>query len=152
VPPVELSTIEARGTHSFDATFTPRELSALVNAFPHDVIVGNTSVSLSNVEIAQTPEGDLSLSGEVTSGDSSYSGKVSGEVAYVNGEVVALGPLTVEAQGFTLPESQAGTATQLLLAYVNGYIAAAPGLTITAASVGSGGVHVAGLAPDTITF
>jgi hypothetical protein len=150
--PVDLSTVEARGTHSFEATFTGDELTALVNAFPHKVVVGNAQVELSNVKIAPTPEGGLSLKGTVTSGDASYSGTVSGEVAFVNSRVVANGPIAVEAEGFPVPDAQAQEASQIVLAYVNGYLAAAPGLLITAASVSPAGVHVVGLAPDSISY
>jgi len=150
--PVDLSTIKARGTHAFDATFTGDELAALLNAFPHEVNVGNASVSLQNVTVALGTGGELTLNGTVSSGGSSYSGKASGAAEYKNGQVVAAGPISVQAEGIDLGGSQATMATQLLLAYVNGYLRAAPGLTITAATVGPQGVHVRGLAPDSITY
>ncbi|MDR3686408.1 MAG: hypothetical protein P4L93_05595 [Coriobacteriia bacterium] len=150
--PVDLSTIKARGTHTFDATFTADELAALLNAFPHEVNVGNASVSLQNVSVALGNNGELTLSGTVSSGGSAYSGKASGKVAFTNDQVVAAGPISVQAEGIDLGGAQAATATQLLLAYFNGYLRAAPGLTITSATVSSQGVHVRGLAPDTITY
>jgi len=150
--PVDLSTVKARGTHSFDATFTADELAALVNAFPHEVNVGNTSVSLQNVTMNISSGGQMTMSGTVSSGGSAYSGKVVGVVAYKNGQVEAAGPISVQAEGIDLGGTQAATATQLLLAYVNGYLQAAPGLTITEASVSGEGVHARGLAPDSITY
>ena len=149
---IDLSTIKARGTHAFDATFTGDELAALLNAFPHEVNAGNTSVALQGVTVALGSNGDLTLSGTVSSGGSAYSGKASGAAAYTNGEVVAAGPISVQAEGIDLGGAQAATATQLLLAYVNGYLRAAPGLTITSATVSSQGVHVRGLAPDSIKY
>jgi len=149
---VDLAAVQALGSHPFSATFTPEELSALANAFPHEVAVGNTAVSLSSIQVKAAPGGGLALSATVSAGGTSYSGTVSGDVAVQDGYVVATGPLTVDAQGFTLPESQAQNVTSLLLAYVNGYLAAAPGLTITTATVTADGVHVTGKAPDSISY
>ena len=150
--PVDLASVKPSGHHTFDATFTPEELGALLNAFPHDVTVSGTIVSLSSVTLSAAPGGGLALSGTVSAGGTSYSGTVSGSVAFEGGKVVAAGPLTVEAEGLTLPDAQAQGATQMLLAYVNGYLAAAPGLTATSASVSPDGVHVTGIAPDTLAY
>jgi len=128
------------------------ELGALANAFPHEVTVGNSKVSLRRVSLALVPGGGLALSGTASAGGTSYSGTVSGPVAFEDGHVVAAGPLSLDAQGLTIPAAQTQSAAQLLLAYVNGYLAAAPGLKIASASVGADGVHVTGTAPDTIAY
>ncbi|HEY5540576.1 MAG TPA: hypothetical protein VIL41_03875 [Coriobacteriia bacterium] len=150
--PLDLANLKTRGVHSFEATFTPEELGALANAFPHEVTVGNSKVSLRRVSLALVPGGGLALSGTASAGGTSYSGTVSGPVAFEDGHVVAAGPLSLDAQGLTIPAAQTQSAAQLLLAYVNGYLAAAPGLKIASASVGADGVHVTGTAPDTIAY
>ena len=40
----------------------------------------------------------------------------------------------------------------MLVAYMNGYLAAAPGLKVAAADLTADGVHVTGTAPDTISW
>ena len=150
--PVDLATVTAQGSHRFDATFTGEELSALMNSFPHAVTVGNAPMSLSDVTIQIDESGVMTLSGHVSSQGNSYSGQASGEVAFEGGEVVAPTPLTVSAEGFTLNGNQAQQATQLLLAYANGYLAAAPGLTIATATPTPSGVHATGTAPDSISW
>jgi hypothetical protein len=150
--PVDLATINAVGSHQFDATFTFDELAALMNAFPHTVNAGGMEVSLTNVSLASGGGNAVDLRGKISGGGNSYSGRVTGPVAVQAGQIVTTGQLAVTAEGFSLGGSQADQATQLLLAYANGYLAAAPGLKVSTALVTTDGVVVTGTAPDSISW
>jgi len=150
--PVELTTVVPTGTHQFDATFTYNELSALFNAFPHQVAEGGTTISLSGVSLSPTPDGGMKLTGRVSAGGNTYSGTAFGKVVYENEQVVSPAPLTVQAEGIQLGGGQAQQATQLLLGYANVYLEVVPGLKIASATITPDGVHVTGSAPDSITW
>jgi hypothetical protein len=150
--PVDLASINAVGSHQFDATFTFDELAALMNAFPHTVSAGGTEVSLTNVALASGGGNAVDLRGKVSGGGNSYSGRVTGPVAVQAGQIVTTGQLAITAEGFNLGGSQAEQATQLLLSYANGYLAAAPGLKVGTALVTADGVVVTGTAPNSISW
>ena len=149
--PVELTSVRPVGSHTFAATFTPDEITALLDAFSHSVQVGGTRLSIANARF-QLVNGDPSLAGRISAGSTSYTGSATGMVTYGSGKVSAPEALQVEAEGLTLGGKQAAGATSLLLAYVNGYLRAAPGLKIDAAEVTPEGIHAAGVAPDSISW
>ena len=86
-----------------------------------------------------------------TSGNT-YSGTVSAPVAYAGGTITLTGQPSVNAEGLPIGGAQAEQATAAVLAYVNDYLAAAPGLSIASAQVTPSGIHVTGTAPDTLTY
>ena len=148
--PVSLTAIKPTGSHHFDATFTGDELAALLNDFTYESASGQ-HFELSNVGISF--EGNVvSISGMVNASGNSYSGTVSAPVAYESGRIVLSGTPSVTAEGLSIGGAQAQQATTLVLGYVNGYLDAAPGLSIESAAVTSGGVHVVGTAPDSVSY
>lgn len=152
INPVDLATVQPKGSHSFDATFTPDELATLANTFPHEVAVGNTPVSLRNIQM-QAIKNALQIHATVAAGGSAYQGSATGNVSVVAGKFLSNGPITVEAEGQTLAGAQAQQAESLLLAYANGYLAAAPGLKVESAEITPvGNIHVVGTAPDSISW
>jgi hypothetical protein len=148
--PIALDAIRPVGSHHFDATFTGDELAALMNAFTHAPASGQ-SFALSNVGISF--QGDaVSISGTVNASGNSYSGTVRAPVAYEGGRIVLSGTPSVSAEDLSIGGAQAQQATTLVLGYVNGYLDAAPGLSIESATVTSGGAHVVGTAPDSFSY
>lgn len=151
--PVELTSVEPIASHSFEATFTYSELSAVLDAFSHTVNVSGMNVALSRVTIGPgKTRGAMTLSGNVTAAGTTYTGKVSGTVQFVGGHIIEPAPLDVQAEGATLNGTQAQQATQILLAYLNAYLEAAPGLQISSATVTPEGVHASGTAPNSISW
>lgn len=150
--PVELASVRASGSHSFDATFTYPELTALMGAFSHAVTVGGAPVTVSNAILDSDGDGRIALEGEVAAAGAAYSGRVSGPVAWSGGRIVAPNGLDVSAAGIPIPGAQGKQVTKVLLAYANGYLAAAPGLKIESATVTPAGVHVTGTAPDSASW
>jgi hypothetical protein len=149
---VELTRVRATGTHSFDATFTCPELTTLMAAFSHAVTVRGAPVTVSNAILTSDGGDKIALEGEVSAAGASYSGRVSGPVAWQSGHIVAPSGLDVTAAGIPIPGSQGQQVVKVLLAYVNGYVGAAPGLKVVSATVTGDGVHVTGTAPDSISW
>lgn len=150
--PVELTGVSATGDHSFEATLTADEVTALVNVFRWSTEIQGTSVSVSSTRIGFPSAGTASLRARVKVNDSSYSGTVEGPVQYESGAITSPGATKVVAEGLTVTGERAAQAPELLLVYLNGYLEAAPGLSVTSADVTGEGVHVEGNAPDTLVM
>lgn len=150
--PVELASVEATGAHRFDATFTADELTALLNWFTFSTEIGGKKVTVAKSKVELPGGGEASLTGGIVYGDSAYSGSISGPVAYENGALGSTGATAVTIEGLEIGGDSAKQATAALLEYLNAYLKAAPGLTITSARVTTAGpVRVSGTAPDAIT-
>lgn len=150
--PVELEGVSARGSHSFEATFTADEITALVNVFPWTTEIQGTSVAVSGVRIDFPSAGSASLRARVKLNDSSYSGTVEAPVDFRMGAITSPGATKVVAEGISVKGERAAQATDMLLVYLNGYVAAAPGLNVYSAEVTDAGVRVSGSAPDALTL
>jgi hypothetical protein len=150
--PVDLVTLKAAGAHPFDATFTAQEVSALMNAFPHAVPVQGAEVALSRVTVTFPAPGTAGISGTVSMNSSSYSGFVTGPVEYASGGITSPGATEAQGEGMQLSAGQTQQVTGIVLAYLNGYLAAAPGFSVQSATVTADGVHVTGTAPDSLTL
>ena len=148
--PVPLTSVKPLGSHPFDATFTFEELAAVLRAFSYTP-KSATSIRLRVDALSQTG-GDLRLDGEVTAAGSSYGGYVQGPVRFVGGKIVPDGSFTANAGGISVGGAQAAQAAGILLEYLNRFLAAAPGLKVSSAAVVTGGVHVTGTAPDSISW
>ncbi len=148
--PVELTKLEPTGSHPFKATFTPEELSALINAFTYLPDTGGTSLDVSRVDLSLPGEGVIKLDAVVVVDGNGYSGSVSGPVEFKNGEIVKAGEVKVVAEGIPLGGDKAAQATEAVFTYVNDFLDAAPGLSVYKAEVTASGIAVEGSAPDAI--
>ncbi len=144
--PINLEQLDPRGRHSFEATFTAAEVTALINLYRY----GGSELPLSLESAAvQFPKADhATITGRASLGTSSYTAEVSGGFWYDDGSIVAFGPIEASVQGFRLTGSRRRQAVDQLLRYVNGMLDAAPGLTVLSAEVVKGGVMATGVAPD----
>lgn len=149
--PVALTSVKPTGSHAFEADFTGPELAALVNTFQYTATVAGQKLSVSSATVEIPGNGTVTLSGTITLGDGSYSGSVTGPVAYENGRITSTGATAGSAEGITLSGSQLNQATDALVRYLNDYLAAAPGLKVESAQLAGTNVHVKGTAPDSIT-
>jgi len=148
--PVALDSLKVTGSHPFDATFTPGEISALMNAYTLTVPVQGNDVVLSKVTVSFPAPETAALAGTVAVSGSTYSGSVTGPLVFGNGALSSTGATDVQAEGFAVSGAQAQQVTAVVLRYLNGYVAAAPGLKIESATISADGAHVTGTAPDAI--
>jgi hypothetical protein len=149
--PVEIATVKPIGKHSFEATFTYEELTALLAAFSHaSKSAKKAGAAVTSVEKA---DGDgVRVNGEITIGGVSYSGTLEGTAKYSGGKIASDGEISATMNGFPVPGSQTDGAATLLIRYLNSYLAAAPGLKVDSARIAEDGVRVTGTAPDTISW
>ena len=150
--PVDLTEVQASGSHPFTATFTAEELSAVLNAFPYSADVMGTPIELSRVTVTLPGEGRVGISGRVTVNDSTYSGSVTGKATVEAGTMTVSGPVEASAEGIGVGGDRARQAADALAAYFTAYFAAAPGLTVESAQIASDGVRVTGQAPDRLVL
>jgi hypothetical protein len=150
--PVDLQGVSATGSHSFEATFTADEITALVNVFPWTTEIQGTPVAVSGARIGFPSAGNASLRARVKVSGSSYSGTVEAPVRFQMGAITSTGATKVLAEGIAVKGDRAAQATDMLLVYLNAYLAAAPGLDVYAADVTNAGVHVKGSAPDALVM
>jgi hypothetical protein len=149
--PVNLVSVKAVGSHPFDATFSLDELTALLRSFAYAPTSG-TQFNIAVDSVSQQRGGSLRIAGKVTSGGTSYNGWVQGPVQFSGGQITRNGAPSANAEGIDVSGAQAEQAASVLIDYLNGYLAAAPGLKVDSATITTDGVHVTGTAPDRITW
>lgn len=147
--PVRLDSLEpGGGRHSFDATFSGPELAALMNSYPLPRKTPNGEASLTGVILRFSADGAAHVSARGRVGGDSYSIAIDAPVAWQRGRIVSEGRASATVEGFPVPQSRIRQARALVLDYVNGYVAAAPGLEVESAEIESdGSVRVRGTAP-----
>ncbi len=150
--PVELTGVEASGSHPFSATFTAEELSALLTTFPYAYTANGTSVALERAVISVIETGTMGLNTGVTVDGKGYSAAVEAPVELRLGSVTSPGATSATVEGFSLSSGQLAQVTTAVIDYVNAYLSAAPGLRVGSARVTGDAVVVTGVAPDTLTY
>jgi len=150
--PIELTSVEASGSHPFSATFTGDELSALLATFSYTYTAGGASVALERASVSVITTGSMELNGGVTVDGKSYSAVVKAPVSVSLGSVTSPGATSATVEGFSLSSGQLAQVTTAVLDYVNAYLSAAPGLQVGSARVTGDAVVVTGVAPDTLAY
>jgi len=150
--PVELTTVVAKGSHPFTATFTPEEIGALLDTFSYTASVAGTEISLSRATVAFPAPSTIQLDAVVSANGSSYSGSVTAPTVFANGQVKSTGATNVTVEGIGANDAQKSQATDGLVMYANSLLTAAPGLKVDSASIQADGLHVSGTAPDSLSY
>lgn len=145
--PVELTGVRATGMHSFSATFTAEEITALLNVYRFSRAVQGREVSILEADVAFPAAGQASLTGRLGVDRTSYRAIISAPVSYSNGAVRSSGPARLRVSGFDVGGARLRQAMTAVLGYVNAYVKAAPGLVVTKAEIIEGGLYVEGSAP-----
>lgn len=148
--PVDLSSLRVTGSRSFEATFTAEEITALLNVYPYAPESQAESFGLDDVEVGFPAEGVGALSGTLTTGDSTYDARIEGPIAYLATGIDSPGATSLVVEGFTVGGDRRAQATEAVVAYLNTYVRAAPGLVLERAAIVQGGVSVKGSAPQRI--
>jgi hypothetical protein len=146
--PVEITSLDSAGGHPFEATFTAEEITALVTVYRY--VPAGQSMSLSRVSVRFPSAGEAVVSGRAVINGSAYSAEISGPAGYENGSIVAQGPVNVSVEGFGVGGERGRQATEAVLAYLNEFLDAAPGLTLDTAEITAEGVRISGRAPDSL--
>ena len=144
--PIDITSLNAAGQHAFEATFTAEEITALVNVYRY--APSGQAVTLQQVTVRFPNAGEAAVSGSAVINGSAYSAEIAASPTYENGSIVAAGPIRVSVEGFGVGGDRARQAADAVLAYLNEFLDAAPGLTVDTAEITSEGVRVTGKAPD----
>ena len=150
--PVSLTGVVATGSHQFTATFTPDEIAALIDTFSYTADVAGMQISMSNATMTFPSPGTVHLAANVTANGGSYSGELTAPVTYSAGEIRSSGVTELSVEGISANAAQKGQVSDALVLYANSLLSAAPGLTIESASIEGDGLHVSGVAPDSLAY
>lgn len=151
--PVPLADLQAYGMHTFSATFTAEEISALLTMHPFSYELNGGTVSLQLPVVGFPAAGRGSFEGYLVYGGTRYKARTDGPVTYEGGDVVVdSGAAELTVEGFGVGGDKRDQALGLVGDYLSALIGAAPQLTIESARIVDGGVEVEGMAPDSIVF
>lgn len=150
--PVEITSLSGEGSHSFEATFTAEEATALLRIYMYTFESAGQHASLIGPTIEFPSDGVLRVTSDVkTDGGQSASFQIEGPVTYnLSARLRSPGATSVSAEGFELTGTQAQQVTKLALDYANSYLVAAPNFTAVEARIVKDGVWVKGEAPNRI--
>lgn len=145
--PVDLEQVRATGAHPFSATFTAEEIDALLAIYRYTRRRQGRDVSLDRASVLLPEPGRAAIRGRIVIDGSSYTAKASGPVRWADGVVVDASSATVSVEGFELTGDRKAAALDAIEGYLDGLLAAAPGLVVREATVTSDGLSVRGTAP-----
>ncbi len=145
--PVDVTMAKPFGRVPFEATFTAEEITALLNVYRYQGGIGGQDVSFESPEAAFPRPGVGSLSGQLATGGSSYSATIVGPVTYAATGIDSPGATELTVEGFSVRGDRRTQASEAVIAYLNMYVRAAPGLTVQSAEIVQDGLRVTGSAP-----
>lgn len=144
--PVDVSEVRATGKQPFEATFTAEEISALMNVYRYEGEIQQQRFSLRRVKASFPSDGVGSLSGSLIAGNTSYFARIEGPVTYSPTGIDSPGATKLEVEGFTVSGERRTQASDAVIAYLNMYVRAAPGLIVERAEIVDDGLSVKGSA------
>lgn len=151
--PVALTDIRATGMHTFSATFTAEEISALLTMHTFAYEVNGDDVSLQLPKVTFPAEDTAEFDGYLVYGGTRYRARTTAPVTYEGSDVaIDAGGAELTVEGFNVGGDRRDQALDLVGDYLNALLAAAPQLTVENARIVYGGVEVDGMAPDSIEF
>jgi len=145
--PVDLTQVSPTGSEPFEATFTAEEITALLNVYRYDADLSGQSVSFARAQADFPKPGVGALAGTLSAQGSRYSAEIEGPVTYSATGIDSPGATSLKVEGFTIGGVRRRQASDAVIAYLNLYLRAAPGLTIEDARIVADGVYVKGSAP-----
>lgn len=148
--PVSVQDVVVQGRAPFDATFTAEEIGALLNVYTFESPIGNTTVSVSGVDVAFPQAGVASIDARLAADNAVYSVSITLPLEHSAKGISSSGATDLEAEGFSVGGERRRQASDALVAYLNLYLRAAPGLVVERAEILEGSVSVTGMAPVTI--
>lgn len=150
--PVELGSVTASGGHPFSATFTAEELGALLNTFSFTADIAGSKAQVRRAGLRFLGNDVIELDARVEVDGSTYSAVVEAPVEFRDGAARSRGATRATAEGISLNAAQRAQLTNAVLAYVNAYLQAAPGLDVGSARLTPDGIAVTGTAPDRLEY
>jgi len=145
--PVELTEVVPTGRQPFEATFTAEEITALLNVYTYDSDLAGQGASLSEAAASFPAPGVGALRGALSASGSTYEAAIEGPVEYSAKGIDSPGATSLTVEGFNVGGERRQQASDAVVAYLNMYLRAAPGLTVESAEIVEGGLRVKGAAP-----
>jgi len=150
--PIPLTSVKATGEHTFSATFTAEELTALLSAFSYTAELNGSKASVGRATVRLAGPDSLGLDASVNVDGNTLGATMEGPIAYSFGSVTSAGATSANVEGVSLNAAQKTQLTDAVVGYLNAYLAHAPGLRIGSVRIASDGVVVTGNAPDRLTY
>lgn len=142
--PVQVEAVTTTGRQPFEATFTAEEMSALLAVYRFEAEMPAT---LSSVRVAFPDDGVAEITARIRLQGATYEGVATMPLEYSVKGIDSPGLTALTVDGFKVTGEQRRQASDALLAYLNGYLRAVPGLTVEQARITAGGLVVKGMAP-----
>jgi len=148
VGPVSVETVVTDGLVPFSATFTADEIGALLNVYPFESKMAGLDATLSDVEVAFPQAGVAVVGARLVSDGTGYSIRMTLPLEHTPKGIDSPGATELSVEGFSVGGTRRQQASDALVAYLNLYLGAAPGLIVERASIVEGGLVVDGSAPQ----
>jgi len=145
--PVDIREVRPTGLQPFNATFTDAEITALLNTYTFTTEIAGTAVTVSDVDVTFPRAGVAQATARVATGPDSYSVDMTIPLQRSATGIDSPGATSLSVEGFSVKGQRREQASEALVAYLNLYVRAAPGLIVERAEIVNGGLAVTGSAP-----
>lgn len=143
--PVDVTTLRVTGRRPFEAEFTAEEATALMSVYR---FAGEgTQIDFSDATVAFPAEGTLRLDVTLIVDNTPYNARAIMPLTYDAKGLHSDGLTSLSVEGFGVGGEKKRQASDSVLAYLNEYMRALPGVTVEEARISKGVVVVKGMAP-----
>jgi len=143
--PVDVTKVRVTGRRPFEADFTAEEATALMSVYR---FAGeSTQIDFSDAAIAFPAAGTARLDVTMVVDKTPYHARAIMPLAYDVKGIHSDGLTSLSVEGFGVGGEKKRQASDAVLAYLNEYLRAMPGVTIEEARISKGSVAVKGMAP-----
>ncbi len=143
--PVDVTALHVTGRRPFEVTLIAEEITALMNVYRYEAEAGQ--LSLDGIEVAFPAEGVARLDATIFMDDTPYSARAVVPLTFDAKGVHSPGLTSLSVEGFDVGSVQRRQASDVVLAFLNAYLRALPGVTLEEARIEEDGVAVKGMAP-----
>lgn len=143
--PVDVTALRVTGRRPFEATLSAEEVTALMNVYRYEG--DSQQFVFDDAQIAFPEDGVMRIDTTIVVDNTRYSARAVMPLTYDPKGVHSPGITSLSVEGFGVGGERKRQASDAVLAYLNGYLHAVPGLTLDAARIEQGQVRVSGTAP-----
>jgi hypothetical protein len=118
-----------------------------MNTYTFTTEIAGTAVSISNIAVEFPAPGVAQATGRLVAGPDSYSFEITIPLERSATGIDSPGATSLRVEGFSVGGERRRQASDALVAYLNMYTRAAPGLIVEQAEIVDGGLSVTGSAP-----
>ncbi|HET6351753.1 MAG TPA: hypothetical protein VFG89_06475 [Coriobacteriia bacterium] len=143
--PVDVTKVHVTGRQPFEAEFTAEEATALMSVYR---FAGESSqIDFSDAQVAFPAEGTVRLDVVMVVDNTPYHARAVMPLTYDVKGVHSDGLTSLSVEGFGVGGEKKRQASDAVIAYLNEYLRAIPGVTVEEARIAEGVVAVKGTAP-----